>query len=80
MRLPLPKVSFCTARAVELSRLVVVFLAVICHRILGARVVSSVFVRFAAVFRIFGLRPLPRYRKADIVHCCIITAKDSWTF
>jgi hypothetical protein len=40
----LSKVSFCTARAVELSRLAVVFLVVDCHRILGARVLSSVFV------------------------------------
>jgi hypothetical protein len=40
VRLPQVKVSFCTVRAVELSRTSVVFLAVGCHRILGARRLS----------------------------------------
>ena len=69
--------SFGTARAVELIRTSVVFLAIGCHRILGLRVKLLYDCVFAAAELILGSRLLARYRNA-LSFQCVVTRVTVW--
>ena len=71
--------SFCTARAVELSRTSTVSLMEKRHRMLGVRGLSRIFHGLAAAFTECLLRLLTRHRNAFRLYGSIILPKELWT-
>ena len=71
--------SFCTARAVELSRTSTVFLMGKRHRMLSVRRLLRGFHVLAVAFIGSSLRFLTRHRFAFELYGSIILAKELWT-